>query len=67
LGVIGNDGFGYELEGALAARGVSRDLLVRGDVPTFTYTKLIDCRTGEENLQRVDFVNAAPIPEGLEH
>jgi len=66
LGIVGNDGFGYELEAALSARGVSRELLVRGDVPTFTYTKLIDCRTGEENLPRVDFVNAAPIPEGLE-
>ncbi len=66
LGVIGHDGFGHELEGALTARGISHELLVRGDVPTFTYTKLIDCRTGEENLPRVDFVNAAPIPEDLE-
>jgi rfaE bifunctional protein kinase chain/domain len=66
LGVAGRDGFGYELEGALAARGISRDLLVRADVPTFTYTKLINCQTGEEDLARVDFVNAAPMPEDVE-
>ena len=28
LGMVGNDGFGYELRGALAARGISHDLLV---------------------------------------
>ena len=62
LGVVGRDGFGYELKGALAARGIGADLLVRADIPTFTYTKLINCRTGEEDLPRVDFVNAAPMP-----
>jgi rfaE bifunctional protein kinase chain/domain len=66
LGVVGRDGFGYELEGALAARGISAELLVRADVPTFTYTKLINCRTGEEDLARVDFINAAPMPEDAE-
>ena len=66
LGVAGRDGFGYELEGALAARGISCELLVRGDVPTFTYTKLINRRTGEEDLARVDFVNVESIPEAIE-
>jgi rfaE bifunctional protein kinase chain/domain len=66
LGVAGRDGFGYELEGALAARGISCDLLVRGDVSTFTYTKLINCRTGEEDLARVDFVNVESMPEAIE-
>ena len=67
LGVVGCDGFGHELEQALAARGISCDLLVRGAVPTFTYTKLINSQTGEEDLPRVDFINAQPIPQGLEH
>ncbi|MGD0497479.1 MAG: PfkB family carbohydrate kinase [Bryobacteraceae bacterium] len=66
LGLAGRDGFGYELEGALAARGISTELLVRGDVPTFTYTKLIHCRTGEEDLPRVDWINAQAVPENLE-
>jgi bifunctional ADP-heptose synthase (sugar kinase/adenylyltransferase) len=66
LGVVGRDGFGHELEGALAARGISSELLAPADVPTFTYTKLINRRTGEEDLARVDFVNAAPMPEDTE-
>ena len=67
LGLAGDDGFGYELERALAARGISGELLVRArSVPTFTYTKLINHQTGEEDLPRVDFVNVRPIPEELE-
>ena len=63
LGLVGDDGFGYELARALAARGISTDLLVEQlGVPTFTYTKLINRRTGEEDLPRVDFVNTAPLP-----
>jgi rfaE bifunctional protein kinase chain/domain len=62
LGLIGDDGFGFEL-----ARRVSGDLLVRSpEVCTFTYTKLINDRTGEEDLPRVDFVNTRPIPEHLD-
>jgi rfaE bifunctional protein kinase chain/domain len=64
LGIIGNDGFGYELEHALEARSISTSLLLRSDVlPTFTYTKLLNGTTGEEDLPRVDFVNPRPIPE----
>lgn len=66
LGVAGRDGFGYELEGALAGRGISTELLVRADVPTFTYTKLMNRLTGEEDLPRVDFVNAGSMPEETE-
>jgi len=66
LGVVGRDGFGFELEGALAARGIRTELLVKADVPTFTYTKLINRRTDVEDLPRVDFVNAAPIPKKTE-
>ena len=43
LGVIGGDGYAYELTQSLNKRGVSTDLLVRSQqVPTFTYTKLIN-------------------------
>jgi rfaE bifunctional protein kinase chain/domain len=67
LGMIGDDGFGYELRHALSARGISPHLLVNAPgVPTFTYTKLINRGTGEEDLPRVDFVYTQPIPEPVE-
>jgi len=67
LGLVGEDGFGYELERALAARGISGNLLVRTPgVPTFTYTKLINCVTAVEDLPRVDFVYAQPLPPEIE-
>lgn len=63
LGLVGDDGFGYELRRALAARGVSTELLVATDLaPTFTYTKLLNGDTGDEDLPRVDFVNPRPLP-----
>jgi len=67
LGVIGDDGFGYELTHALNSRGISTDLLVRTkEIPTFTYTKLINAATGMEDLPRVDFINTRPLSEALE-
>jgi rfaE bifunctional protein kinase chain/domain len=64
LGVIGEDGHGYELRRALAQRRIEGDLLVEsGAVQTFTYTKLINWRTGEEDQPRVDFVNQSSLPE----
>ncbi len=36
------------------------------DICTFTYTKLINDLTGEEDLPRVDFMNTRPIPEHLD-
>ena len=67
LGMVGDDGFGYELRHALAARGIATDLLVPAPgVPTFTYTKLINRRTGEEDLPRVDFVYTQPLPAALD-
>src|SRR3954447_6884794 len=40
LGMVGNDGFGFELRTALTARGISPGLLVEAPgIPTFTYTK----------------------------
>jgi rfaE bifunctional protein kinase chain/domain len=67
LGMVGDDGFGYELRAALSARGISHQLLVDAPgVPTFTYTKLINHRTGEEDLPRIDFVYANPLPQTVE-
>ena len=65
--MVGADGFGYELRSALAARGISHELLVDAPgVPTFTYTKLINAQTDEEDLPRVDFVYTNPLPESVE-
>jgi rfaE bifunctional protein kinase chain/domain len=67
MGIAGDDGFGYELERALAARGISTEHLLRApSVPTFTYTKLINCESGEEDLPRIDFVNTRPLPPQVE-
>jgi rfaE bifunctional protein kinase chain/domain len=67
LGVIGEDGFGVELERALAARGILSELAVRSSaVPTFTYTKLINKDTEEEDQPRVDFIYTEPMPRDVE-
>ncbi len=67
LGVAGDDGFGYELVRALEGRGVGTGLLVRSArVPTFTYTKLINRDTGEEDRPRVDFIHTEPLPADLD-
>ena len=67
LGVLGRDGYAYELTQALNARGILTDLLVRAEsIPTFTYTKLINGRTGVEDLPRVDFINTHPLPDDVE-
>jgi bifunctional ADP-heptose synthase (sugar kinase/adenylyltransferase) len=34
--------------------------------PTFTYTKLLNADTGEEDLPRVDFVNPRPLPPDVD-
>jgi len=64
LGVIGDDGFGFELRRALAARGIEDELLVTdASLATFTYTKLINGKTGNEDQPRVDFINARTLAE----
>lgn len=63
LGVVGDDGFGYELRAALAARGIEGEGLIGAHgFQTFTYTKLLNAGTGEEDRPRVDFINARPLP-----
>lgn len=67
LGVVGEDGFGWELHRALHARGIEAGLLIRSsEVPTFTYTKLINVATEEEDLPRIDFIHTREISPALE-
>lgn len=67
LGAIGEDGHGWQLERTLQARSISTRLLLRSpEIATFTYTKLINCDTGREDLPRVDFINGRPICSALE-
>lgn len=66
LGVAGEDGHGYELLRALDERGIDAGGLIQSpEVSTFTYSKLIDVETGVEDLPRVDFVEAKPLPAAL--
>ncbi|HEY1203739.1 MAG: PfkB family carbohydrate kinase [Bryobacteraceae bacterium] len=67
LGVLGDDGNGFELERALQARGVSLDLMIKDpQLPTFTYNKLFNSETGVEDRPRVDFIPFRPLPPGVE-
>jgi rfaE bifunctional protein kinase chain/domain len=67
LGFIGEDGFGWELDRALRARGIDAGLLIRSEeVPTFTYTKLINDATDEEDLPRIDYIHTREISKALE-
>lgn len=66
LGVVGDDGHGYELRQALSRGGIDGSLLVTSAEPTFTYTKLLNGVTGEEDLGRIDFVNARPLGPAAE-
>jgi len=67
IGVRGDDGFGFELEQALAARGIAADQMVKmPDWQTFTYTKLLNARTGDEDQPRVDFISTRPLPAEAE-
>ncbi|MCP5119712.1 MAG: ribokinase, partial [bacterium] len=67
LGATGEDGFAWELRRALEARGIEPALLVATPgMQTFTYTKLLNAETGEEDLPRVDFINTSTIPPEVE-
>jgi rfaE bifunctional protein kinase chain/domain len=58
LGVAGADGHAWELRQALEQRGIESALLTSvPSLQTFTYTKLINRRTGIEDLPRVDFLS----------
>lgn len=67
MGILGDDGNGYELRNALKARGIHHDLcLTTPSLGTFTYTKLLNQTTGEEDQPRVDFINTESLDPGLE-
>jgi len=67
LGAIGQDGFGFELERGLATHNVDYRLLVASpDIQTYTYSKLINTRTGKEDKPRFDFINNRPLPGVVE-
>jgi rfaE bifunctional protein kinase chain/domain len=64
LGVIGDDGNGYELKRALAATGVDIAPMIQvGERFTPTYTKPM--LNGRE-LNRLDLKNRAPLPRAIE-
>jgi len=68
VGVVGRDGFGWELREALAARGIDGSRLVEAPgVQTFTYTKVINGETGEEDRPRLDFIVNRPLAADVEH
>ncbi len=64
LGVIGEDGNGYELKRALAATGVDATPLIESR-ERFTPTYIKPLRDGRE-LNRIDIKNRAPLPRGIE-
>jgi len=67
MGVIGDDGNGYELRKALAARGIHHEhCMTHPGICTFTYTKLLNRTNGEEDLPRVDYINTMPLPRDAE-
>lgn len=67
LGAIGQDGFGFELERALAKRRIDyKQLVASPDIQTFTYSKVINTDTGVEDRPRFDFINNRPLPDDVE-
>lgn len=67
VGVVGSDGHAHELRLALGERGIDATGLVTDPHGlTFTYTKLINRRTGIEDLPRVDYVNSNDLAPSIE-
>jgi rfaE bifunctional protein kinase chain/domain len=67
LGVVGDDGHGYELSRALNKLDIEADLVLRvQDLPTFTYTKLINVETDFEDQPRVDFIFSGELPASVD-
>ncbi len=67
VGARGDDGFGFELDRALQQRGVAANLMVEVcGWQTFTYTKLLNGKTGIEDQPRVDFISTKPLPAEAE-
>jgi len=67
LGAIGEDGFGHELRRGIEERGIEANYLIAiPGMQTFTYTKLINSTTGEEDRPRIDFIGNAPLDTQVE-
>ena len=69
LGVIGDDGEGYELKRGLLQRGVHIEPLIeRHDLFTPTYTKPLmhELDGAEHEIGRLDIKNRAPLPPSVE-
>jgi rfaE bifunctional protein kinase chain/domain len=68
LGVIGDDGQGYELKRGLMERGVDIALIERADRFTPTYTKPMvrESDGWEHEIQRLDIKNRSPLPAEVE-
>ncbi|MCS6860259.1 MAG: PfkB family carbohydrate kinase [Abditibacteriales bacterium] len=68
LGVIGDDGEGYDLKKGLQATGVNTDYLIETpDRFTPTYTKPMVLENGKEReMERQDIKNRTPLPATLE-
>lgn len=68
IGVIGDDGEGYELRQGLTRTGVGQSyLLTRADLFTPTYTKPMVRDGGvEREIQRLDVKNRQPMPCAVE-
>lgn len=67
LGVIGDDGDGYELRRGLAARGINSDYLLadtRRKTPTYTKPMRREAG-GPRELNRLDIKNFTPTPDDL--
>ncbi len=68
LGMVGDDGEGYELKAGLKATGVETDLLIETDsrfTPTYTKPMLRENGIGRE-LNRIDIKNRQPCPDEVQ-
>lgn len=68
LGMVGDDGEGYELKAGLKAAGVETDLLIQTESRfTPTYTKPMLRENGvERELNRIDIKNRQPCPDEVQ-
>ena len=69
LGVLGDDGEGYDLRQELRATGVDTDLLIQTRdrfTPTYTKPMMREPDGRERELNRMDIQNRTPTPEGLQ-
>ncbi|MBN1582392.1 MAG: carbohydrate kinase [Anaerolineae bacterium] len=69
LGVIGQDGMGYELQSGLRERGVDDTLLIQDAsrfTPTYTKPMLREPAGDVHELNRLDITNRRPMPPAIQ-